>query len=107
MKCIFFGRQDPLLCIPGKDLDLLLRRHLEPIEFDLSALCEVLRSLHHDRHAAPFYSGLLESDAFHQCWQQQHNAEVERHRRHLDYIEALRLAEKIRELNAENQVLWS
>lgn len=103
-KSIFYGRGDPLLFIPMNDLDLLLRKALGSFDFDQTALNEILRSLCQDRHESPFYSGLLESkaDAFNQ---QQHNAAIEMHRRNQDYMEALRLEDRIRELKEENQFL--
>jgi len=108
-KTIFYGKEDPLLFIPRHDLDLFLRAALGSFDFDQAALSEILRSLCQDRHESPFYSGLLESnaDAFNQIWQQQHNAEIEMHRRTQDYLEALRLEGRNRELSEQNQFLVS
>lgn len=106
-KILFFGWEDHLLFIPSQDLDHLLRAALAGYEFDHETLLEILRSLCQDRRESPFYSLILESDAFHGFWEQQHNAAIEMHRRNEDYLEALRLADRIRELSEENQFLWN
>ena len=103
-KTIFYGREDPLMFIPSNDLDLLLRTALEGFEFDQTALSEILCQ---DRHESPFYSGVLEekADLLNQLWQQQHNNEIEMHRRNQDYMEGLRLQDRIRELQQERDSL--
>jgi hypothetical protein len=86
------GEKIPLLMfIPSNYLDLLLRMALERFNFDQTALSEIFRSLCQDRHESPFYSGVLEAkaDLLNHLWQQQHNNEIEMHRRNLDYIEAI------------------
>lgn len=87
------------------DLDLFLRTALESFDFDQTALSEILRSLCQDRHESPFYSELLESSAFNQLWQQQHKAKMEMQRRNEDYVEALGLKDRIRELKEKDDSL--
>lgn len=106
-KTIFYGREDPMVLIPINYFDLCLRSALESFEFDQTALSEILRSLCQERHESPFYSGVMEgkADYLNQLWQLQHNNEITMHRRNQDYLEGLRLQERIRELQQERDSL--
>nr|AAA80307.1 orf154 [Petunia axillaris subsp. parodii] len=54
-KMIFYGREDPKMFIDPMDFDSIVKVYLESIEFNHSALGEVLESLCTEKHDSPFY----------------------------------------------------
>lgn len=64
-KIIFYGREDPKFFIDPIDLDLILHVHLENVEFNLSALYQVLKSLCTEGPESPFYSEVKTRQAKH------------------------------------------
>uniref|UniRef100_M1BYT3 Uncharacterized protein n=1 Tax=Solanum tuberosum TaxID=4113 RepID=M1BYT3_SOLTU len=57
--------QDPQFWIDPLDLEAIVKGHLEPKEFDPSALGEVLKSLFTERHNSPFYEDVKTAQADH------------------------------------------
>lgn len=65
-KTIFFGRADPQLFIPPRDLDLLIRSSFEllDLDFNYDELSQIYQSLCTHGEQSRFYSDVLESDGF-------------------------------------------
>ncbi|PHT95903.1 hypothetical protein T459_03785 [Capsicum annuum] len=85
-QLIFYGREDPQLFIDPQDLDSILKLHLEPLEFNHPALCQVLESLSFERETSPFYFEVKRTQAehFQGFLKQKHQAQLEmQHRREL------------------------
>lgn len=64
-KILFYGRENPKFFIDPIDLDLILHVHLDKIEFNLSALHQVLTSLCTEGHDSTFYSEVKTAHAKH------------------------------------------
>ncbi|YP_173378.1 hypothetical protein NitaMp128 (mitochondrion) [Nicotiana tabacum] len=64
-QLLFYGREDPQFFIDPQDLDSILRVHLEPLEFNHPALCQVLESLCVEKHDSPFYQDVKMAQAHH------------------------------------------
>jgi hypothetical protein len=64
-QLLFYGREDPKFWIDPIDLDCILRVHLEPLEFNHNALCQVLESLCKEGQESPFYSSVKTSQSSH------------------------------------------
>lgn len=60
---IFYGRDDPSFFINPIDLDGIVHVYLEKIEFDQSALTQVLFSFCTEGHNSPFYSDIKATQA--------------------------------------------
>ncbi|CAH9118082.1 unnamed protein product [Cuscuta epithymum] len=79
-QLIFYSREDPQLFIDPIDLDSILRVHLEPLEFDHPALCQVLQSLCNEGQESPFYCEVKTTQAehFQGFLKQKHQARLRR-----------------------------
>lgn len=85
-QLIFYGREDPQFFIDPQDLDSILRVHLEPLEFNHPALCQVLQSLCNEGQESPFYWEVKTTQAehFQGFLKQKHQARLDmQHRREL------------------------
>lgn len=106
-KPFFYGREDPQFFIDPIDLDCILHVSLERIEFNHSALSEVLKSLCTERHDSPFYSEVKTTQAehFRGFWNLKSQAQLALQQREEVYNQVESLEQRIAFLKEENASL--
>nr|QEQ76369.1 hypothetical protein [Solanum tuberosum] len=106
-QLIFYGREDPQFWIDPLDLEAIVKGHLEPKEFDPSALGEVLKSLFTERHNSPFYEDVktAQADHFRGFLKQKQQARVEMQERLNSHTEWEYLSKRMTSLAEENRAL--
>ncbi len=75
---VFYSNANPILYIPPRDIDLLLRSSFEllHLEFYQPVLSQLLMSLCTEGPQSRFYLDVLESDRFSVLWQRQQRCEA-------------------------------
>nr|WMB96653.1 hypothetical protein [Solanum melongena]WMB96733.1 hypothetical protein [Solanum melongena] len=104
---IFYGIEDSRFWIDPQDLEKILKVHLERVEFDHSALGEILRSLCVERENSAFYEDVKTAQAehFQGFLKQKHQARVEMQQRLDSHRELEFLSKRITSLAEKNGAL--
>lgn len=104
---VFYSNANPILYIPPRDIDLLLRSSFEllHLEFYQPVLSQLLMSLCTEGPQSRFYLDVLESDRFSVLWQRQQRELAPRVEREALFQEIFRLEKKNEEREAQNAIL--
>jgi hypothetical protein len=104
---VFYSNANPILYIPPRDIDLLLRSSFEflHLEFYQPVLSQLLMSLCTEGPQSRFYLDVLESDRFSVLWQRQQRELAPRVEGEALFQEIFRLEKQNEEREAQNAIL--